>query len=664
MPRPEWSHKLKHNAREWSPKRCIFFDTETGSDADESGVTLPLRSWEACALWRDKPVGSKRRERWFTGRTGLELAHMLDQVVTSEHATWIFAHNLGFDLTTTRLPLHLVRLGWKWTMGTITSDSPWLGFAKGNRTFRLVDSYSHLQGSLKYIGELMQFPKLTMPAFDAPDSEWETYRHRDVELLRDAVLQYLDWWDSERLGNLSVSGAATGWNCWRHTADQLKVRIEADPEVRAFGRQCIYGGRRSAWRTGEQHGGPWVELDFRHAHLDLLRHELMPVSFHSWTSPVPLGHKALDSERVGLVSDCVVQTDTPRYPLLSDRGVLYPVGTFATRLCGPELRLARDRGELLGIRRGLAVGLGRPMKAWADWVADLLDNDASGAPVMARLAAKGWSRSCVGKWAARSSREVLRYPWRHDGWTVETGFYGRPDVPCTTVYMEGEARVSIRDQESDNSQPFAYAWITSQMRVLLGRLLDLVGTEHLVSCNTDSVVVDVAALRPLSACPDGEVDDVIRSAVATIERHLAPYHLSVKVVAGKLRIRTPEHLVMETPDGEVRKVASVPRNATAVDTWEFVGELWPGIAKQLTLSQGEQFRLERKQIDISGARPLAWLHDDGTCEPPRFTVAADGTNHLQPPSDAVKVGSNRKAERRQHPALRTMLSAERALATV
>lgn len=653
--RPEVSHRLKHNAREWSPRRCIFFDTETGMEEDETGANLPLRSWEACAHWRDKPEGNKLRERWFGGRTGLELAHMLDQVVTSEQATWVWAHNLGFDLTTTRLPLHLTRMGWQWTMGTITSDSPWLAFAKGNRTLRLVDSHSHLATSLAHIGDLIGKPKLPMPPFEAPECEWDVYRHRDVEILRDAVLEYLDWWDAEKLGNLSVSGAASGWNCWRHTAAHLPVKIEADPEVRTWGRQAIYGGRRSTWRVGTQQGGPWVELDFKHAHLDLLRHDLMPVGFHGWVSPVPVTHKAVDSERVGLLSECVVRCEEPRYPLLTGRGVLYPTGEFVTRLAGPELRMARDRGELVEIRRGLAVALGRPMREWADGVASIIDSDPAEGRRMAWLANKGWSRTVVGKWAARSSREVLRFPWPGDGWRLEQGFYGAPDVPATMVYMEGDCRVMVRDQEADNAQPFAYAWITSLMRVLLARLLDVVGTEHLVACNTDSGVWSVAALRPLADDPDGDVDSVIRTAVANIERRLAPYRLTVKTVADKLRIRTPEHLVMNDGDREIRKVASVPRNAVALDEWEFAGDMWPALGRQINLSPYEQFRLERKVIDVAKARPLSWLREDGTCEPPRFHRDVDGANVLELPGVPVEVGRNRKGVARQHPALLALL---------
>lgn len=652
---PVWPHALGGNKREWSPRRIIVWDTETGSEADDTGATLPLASWEACALWRDKPEGNKLRERWATGTRGLELAEWLDSVVTSEQATWAFAHNQAFDLITTRLVVHMQRLGWEWTRGTLHGDAPWFTMTQRNRSLTFVDSYSHLPAGLAKLGELYGLPKLPMPAFDAPAEEWDTYRHRDVELLRDVLVQFLDWWDAEKLGNLSVSGAATGWNNWRHTTPDLQVRIETDPEVRAWGRSAIYGGRRTAWKVGELRGGPWVELDFRHAHLDIIRHEPIPTRFHAWHAPIPLDHRALTSDRIGLISDVLVHADEPRYPLQTPAGVLYPVGTFWTRLAGPELQLARVRGELLEVGRGLVVLLGRPMAAWGDWVAGILDDPDAPVPPMARVAVKGWSRTVIGKWASRTSREAFRYECADEGWRIETGFIDRPDRECTTVYVGTEARVLVRDQDGQDSQPFAYAWITSMMRLVLGELLELLGSDGIVACNTDSVVIELAALRRWAAPGATTEDEVIQSATRAIEGRLAPYRVAVKAVATELRLRTPEHVVMTAGGGELRKLASVPSRGDEVAPWRFAGETWPGISRQLGVSQAEQFRLERRIVDVSSARPLAWVRGDGTCEAPRVRVGKGGANVMLRPSKSVELGNNGKTKVAQHLSLTRML---------
>lgn len=628
--RPDGEHKLGHNKREWSPERCLFLDTETGQEDNDLGFYLPLRSWELCCVWRDKPKDHPKRERWFSGRTGLELVQLLDTLVTTDKTTWLWAHNLGFDLGTTRLPVHLPRMGWQWTMGVVTGDTPWMRWKKGNKSLTAVDSFSHLPTSLAKIGDRIGKPKLSMPAFDAPTAEWDVYRHRDVEILRDAVLEYMGWWDRERLGNLSVSGPASGWNVFRHTTKGLQVRINTDKDVRTWSRAAIYGGRRTSWRIGDLGKGPWVEIDIQRAHLSLCRNELIPTGVYGWVNGLTPDHGLLHSEKAGVIADCVVKTEIPRYPLLTDSGVLTPVGTFKTRLAGPELAEAAKRGELVSIGRALAVSLGRPMQEWGNWVENGLTQGLETLPPTALLAMKGWSRTVIGKWASRTSREVLRYPWPDDGWSVETGYYNDPGVPATTIYASGEARTFIRDQEGHDSFPAAYAWITSLMRCLLQRLLNKIRPEHLVACNTDSVVVHYDALHELAGgfCPTQEY--TIREAVKLLEGDMYPYRLTVKHVAEEVRIRTPEHLVFGIGNTESRKVASVSSRAREVDPWVFEGDTWPGLVKQLSIGGGEGFQIIHRKVDVSRAMPLSWVDDSGWCFPPRYRLSEAGENELLP----------------------------------
>lgn len=629
--RPLWDHKLAHNKREWSPQRLYFLDTETGEEKSPYGSWLPLRSWELCVVWRDKPTTNKNYERWFSGETGLELCKLLDELITTDKTSWLWAHNLGFDLSTTRLVTHMPRMGWQWTVGAVASDSPWMRWKKGNKSLTAVDSLSHLPKALRDLGAELGLPKLTMPEFDAPPEEWDTYRHRDVEILKRAVLQYLEWWDANKLGNLSVSGPASGWNCWRHTTDKLRVHVDPDPDQRAWGRAAIYGGRRSSWRVGELGKGPWVELDIQRAHLSICRNLKTPIAVYGWVNELSPDHPLIGSERAGVVADCTIRTDEDRYPLLTRAGVLFPVGEFTTRLAGPELADAQRRGHLVSVGRGLAVALGKPMAQWAGWVESGLADGGVDLPPMARVAMKGWSRTVIGKWAGRTSREVMRYPWPDDGWRIEPGFFNTPSVPATTVYGCGEARTYLRDQESYDSFPAAYAWITSHMRVALNRLIDLVGTEHLAMCNTDAVVVHVDALRQW-APPNCTTDrDIAREAAKMLSNELQPFRVTVKHIADTMRIKTPEHLVFGAGESVARKVASVSRHATETSPWVFEGDTWPGLAKQLTIDPREGFHLVHREVDVSGAKPLAWYTTAGVVHPPHFTIDAEGNNVLSEP---------------------------------
>lgn len=628
--RPRHDHRLGANKREWTPGRIVVFDTETTTAADDDGADLNLRCWTMCMVRRDVKPGRPRVVSWWDGLHGHELASVLDKTVTTTSAHWAFAHNLGFDLTTTRLPEHLTELGWEWTQGTVTAASPWMRWSKGNRGLTLADSFSHLPTSVERIGEQLGMPKLRRPADDAPLDEWLRYCRRDVEIIVAALVQLLDWWDAEQLGSFSVTGAQTGWNAMRHRKPSPDVHIDVDTEPRDFARAASYGGRRQVWRVGDLVGGPWAEIDMALAHAHICRDELLPVATLGWLESVPPKHPVWTDGRVGLIADCTVRTEEARWPLWTDAGVLYPVGEFRTRLAWPELQEARRRGELVDVGRALALALGRPMETWAAWVIAELASPPTPATVGPWLAMKGWSRATVGKWASRSAREVLNAAADGPGFRVEAGFYQHPDVPAWTVSLGGRCRVFVRDQDADDAFPAVYAFVCSYQRLALDRLVEMVGREHVVQCNTDSVVCE--ARNALYAAED--TDDPLPGLLDALRgpgvdsAALPP--LAVKALADHLRIRTPEHWVLGDGEHQRRRLASVPRGAVETDPWVFAGDVWPGLPQQLQIGRRETFRLQHRTVDLSGARPLGWVDVLGRVLPPRFHVAG-GVNVLERP---------------------------------
>lgn len=637
-------HYLPRNSREWSPRRLAFFDTETGHVEDLGGADLPLRMWQLLVVDRDRMAEERGNWAWTEGTTGLELAEALTDSVTQGRTTWAFAHNLGFDLGTTRLPSHLAGLGWEWTQGTVTAGSPWMRWKFGPWRLSLVDSFSHLPASLHHLGELVGLDKLEMPAHDAPADDWRRYCHRDVEVLARAILAYLDWWDAQHLGTLSVSGAQTGWNAMRHRGRFGRVRVTPDPDVRAFSRAASMGGRRSVWRVGELQGGPWAEVDMQLAHAHILRDQLLPVAVVGWSDGVALTDPIWASKRLGLIADCVISTERPAYPMATDAGIVYPVGTFPTRLAWPELCQAHECGELVSVGRALVLSLGTPTRDWASWVIGQLTADPPEAPPIALLAMKGWSHTVPGKWAAKSSRLVAEFQGEVQGFQIDAGFWQQPDVPAWTVHLDGVSRTYVRDTESLESFPPLYAFVTSRQRVQLWRLIEYLGQSVVVQANTDGVIVDLSQLgQPFPdlrgmSCPDWP------AFWAGVGRDLGLPRLREKSRAEHLRILTAEHLILGAGESARRRLSGVPAGAREVDPWVFAGDCWPGMPQQLRLSQGDTFRLERRTIRVAGARPLAWVDVQGMVHPPRWARGADGAFRLAPPPPDLLL-------RDQHPAL-------------
>src|ERR1051326_7094956 len=189
-----------------------------------------------------------------------------------------------------------------------------------------------------------------------------------------ALEEVMDWWDEHGLGCWSLTGAATGWNAYRHSRTGPPILIDPSPPARDFERRAITGGRRDVWRVGQLAQARYLEIDFERAHLTVCRHLPLPRRrcFAFGSAAVPdmqetfahLGAERSpgnaewndrdwqDPERFGAVADCTVNTDTPRYPCQIDGRWWYPTGEFRTTLAWPELLDARERGDLVALHGG------------------------------------------------------------------------------------------------------------------------------------------------------------------------------------------------------------------------------------------------------------------------------------------------------------------------
>jgi hypothetical protein len=651
-------HNLRGNAAERSPRHVAILDTETRWRETNDGEMHTLRLWAARFLHRghDHPRLGVDHRAW--GESVGDLVDTLAEWVRHADSLWLYIHRTAFDLSVTRLPMRLVEAGWELGDHGLTMDKPWFRARLGDNVLTVVDSSSLLSASLEKIGVLIGMPKLPLPDNADTQRDWLARCERDVDVLAAAMVQVMDWWDEHGLGCWSLTGAATGWNAYRHNRTGPPILIDPSPEARAFERRAITGGRRDVWRVGQLARSRYLEIDFERAHLTVCRHLPLPYRrrFAFGTAAVPDGQETLpgtgapaqpgnaewndrdwlDPERFGAVADVTVRTEKPRYPAHIDGRWWYPTGEFRTTLAWPELIDARDRGELVAMHGGWTHALHPHMAEWAQWIADVLDADPGTVPPMAQLAAKGWSRSVPGKWATRTSRKVDERPSHIMQWAVEHGMAHPDDVPLTILHLMGTQTWYYGDQEGDDSFPAVLAYIQSHVRLRLNRLVDLLPAGSVVSCNTDGVIVKAT-----------RTPDLERLAAATwplVPRVKAKYH-SVQVLG-------PNHLIC---DGEAR-LSGVPLSADLVEnlTWEW--HTWPGLGRQVEIAPGDGYLRQRRRVRLDAVPVTRWVLADGRTVPPRaFTTVVAGSQllpwHLTPSELRYQA-----LRRPQHPTL------ERAMA--
>lgn len=639
--RPQNRHWLPGNKSEWSPPTVIFLDTETKSDGGDPVEILSLRLWVAALFDRRIVRQNKRFAELGYGKTDMELARWIDGQFVGRRTIWLYAHNLSFDAITTRLPESMLALGWSLASFSTFGKSPWFKFRRGTKSLTVTDSWSWLPQALRTIGDGIGHNKGQLPADDASEEDWLRYCCNDVDVLQRAVLELMQWWDDNKLGHWSSSGAATGFNAMRHMCQGKQIVIDPDPEARAFERESIYGGRRDATRHGPVIGGPFVHIDFAMAHATCAANLPLPIRRHASFTGLDIADKWLDEKYWGIVARVTINTDRPYYPVRWEREVVYPVGRFKTVLCGPDILEARRRGHLEAIGPGYWHRLGNTLQPWGKWIISVATGQDRSAPYVARVAAKAWSRSAPGKFASHTSTERPYGDSWGQGWQVQDAWSVERRRRATIVDTGKERKLIIGDLDADQSYPAVFAWLESLTRVRLSRILEYVGEDAWVQCDTDGAILDMRKV------PHTSVEQALIAYCAgnpaleaeLLGRDLAdmtwPLVARPKETYRAMDIAGPQQMFF----GGRYKLSGIPNGSEQVFPRVFRGTVWPKYASQASAVGQQGYRIEHRTFIVAHCTIHRWVTTSGSTSPIKLTIGDDGSNQIEPYPTLQTVGT-------------------------
>lgn len=625
-------HYLRANERVWTPPYVISLDTEAVPVPGTDPEILTLRLWDALLIERrhKKKRPLERVRKW--GTTQDELAIWLTAACVGRPTVWVFCHNLSFDLTVSRLPLTLIRQGWSITDASIGGRAPWLRFARGRSRLTLVDSGSWFPIALADIGESLGLAKTPLPDSAASDEDWLARCRADVDILAVAVVQLLDWWDRCELGDFSLTGASCGWHAFRHVPSVQRILVDPDQSGVDADRRGVHGGRRGVWRVGDVNVGPLVELDITAAYPTVAAHLPLPIGRTDVFDSLPLTDHKVRSDRWSILAEVVVETDVPRYPCKVDKGVWYPVGRFKTTLAGPEIRDAAERGQLVSIGPGHTHQMGYAMQPWARWCLDTQNGVGEDVPPAAEIAAKNWGRAVIGKWAARGFDKIELGPSPYDDWSYEEGWDNGSQTRGGMVDIGGRRWWVAASSEPDNAYPAVLAFVESYVRVALSKVIDAVGDEAIIQCDTDGLIVALDRLSPESArafdqrTSDRGPDWSESVLVQRLSDIAAPLALRVKRTYSTAHVIGPQHYEA----GGKRRFAGLPSNSVRRDDGKYQGQIWPKLQWQMRHGDSRGYVRPDKVSSVSGPYATGWITAGGRVLPVHVQIGDDGANHLIP----------------------------------
>lgn len=606
-------HRVRPNHREWTPPQLVCFDTETMPEDVPEGELHTLRCWSArLDVRRARSASAVGVSRGY-GYTAAELADQVEIWAAGQRTLWVYAHNLSFDLAVTRLPAVLHGRGWQVTGHAVASDSPWLRMKRGQCVLTFCDSWGWLRAPLEHIGADVGYVKPDLPAWTDSDADWLARCQADTEILALAMTQLMDWWDAQQLGSWTLTGSAGGWNTWRHKTTHALPLIVPDAEQTAADRRAIYGGRREAFRHGDLAGGPWVLADFKSAYPAIAAAVPLPAARQGNFASLPIDSPLVCGDKFGIIAEVEIVTAEPRWPVRVNGRIAYPVGHFRTVLAGPEIAAARDAGCLAAIGPGWLHRLSPHMQEWAQWVLDVTGDQREDVPRVARRAVKHWGRAVIGKTAARGWRTVPLETLGGSGWDYRPAWNAAEQVPSHLIDVCGQVAEVMPAGDGDNAYPAILAWVESWTRVQLSRAIDYFGRGHVVTCDTDGLIVTADRWEECGGAP----------------LRFGPLTMRSKGTYSQVQVLGPQHVI--TP-GDT-KLAGIPRRHDTAEDGRLTALLWPKLSTQMSLRPGATepaYLRPRQTYTLAASYVTGWVALNGAVRPLDAAVCGEGTTHLLP----------------------------------
>ena len=671
---PRQVHYLRSNDTTWTPGSVITLDTETRV-VQEYPEVQALRCWHARATYRRGARRLPGEDAAGGGTTTGDLAARVAKWADRYDETWVYAHNLNFDLAVTRLPVLLASDRWEVTDAAIDGNAPWMKLARHGHRLVIADSHAIWPMRLADVAAAVDVAKPPLPEGDDA-AAWAARCEADTLILHTALLQLLAWHDQQQLGRWSLTGASTGWNTMRHlqaaktskTARTARVNqglppvdhaaqpivVDPDPDAIALDRAAVYGGMRRTWRHGQLPPGRYVEADFERAYQTVMASWPLPRRRGRRFDSLPLDSPLIDdpARQWSIVAEVELETDVPRWPCRLPLGaaataatpadditgmpaaagvrVFYPVGRFRTVLAGPDIAYARQLGCLRAVGRGQVHQLGYALRPWAQWSLRAQDDPAT--PAVAVLALKHQGRAVAGKWAQKQwTRKVIgaatTYGWGYeDAWVVGSNSRG-----CI-VDIAGTKFLSVPDRDGDNAYPAILAFIEAHVRVAANMVIAGLGDDVIIQWDTDGGIIDAGPVdapagSPVRAAgPGARRRDDVADALTILSERTAPLRMREKTVYTRVEVIGPQHLTL---DGR-RRWSGVPASAEPLADGSLQAWTWPKLAWQMARGDHRGYTRVVQSYRIGPSYAPGWLLAGGSVAPVEARAGPGGAATIVP----------------------------------
>lgn len=488
---------IRKNHQKTLPSRVLYFDTETRTQRE--GIITKHRmdiAWSCFTRYNKN--GDEIVSKWTFHNSPYLFCEYITELTQHKKTLYIMTHNAFFDLQVSDFFYYFTKWGWILDFYYEQGLTYILCIRKEDKTIKVVSTTNFFDTSVKALGKMLNLPKLDVTFGDVTPEDLSKYCKRDVEIIKKAMEFYYAFLREHDLGKFCMTKASQAMHAFRHRFMYSKIYIHENQEIKDFERLAYFGGRTECFFIGEPEGGPFVSLDVNSMYPYCMKNYFVPTKLVNYRENVPLDLAEDILKTFCVVAEVDINTDVPIYCTRDHGKLIFPIGRFKAHLCTEGLKIALQRGHALQIRRLAVYQRAKIFDDYIDYFYYLKSEyKKQGDKIMERMS-KLFLNSLYGKFAQKIAIEDQQEDVTFDG------YFRRETLDLVTGKTEIEYKLMNKrvvlwgEEDGKNSFTAISAHITETARLVLWKIVEDIGYDNVLYCDTDSVKIRQSALHNLT----------------------------------------------------------------------------------------------------------------------------------------------------------------------
>lgn len=340
-------HYVRGNKTTSVPERHVFVDTETTKIKIGDGKWRhDLRLGWACNVIYTKKEGVTKEE-WFFFRRSDDFWDWVERQCHDKRKVILWGHNIGFDLSVLGSYRALGERGWKLKLWVQDAQRVILTYRKDKKMLQVLDTLNFFKASLKQIGDDLGLPKGEVDFDTVSDADLGEYCHRDVEIVKKAVIELLNFIIHNDLGTFKMTVAGQAFAAFTHRFMSHQILVHNNIKAINLERAAYRGGRTEVFRMGKINESVF-NLDVNSMYPAMMHKHMYPTRLCGYSNDCTLPVLMGLMDKFLVIARVKIYVEEPCIGIKKNR-LIFPVGNFDAVLTSPELNEVMKVGAVKNV---------------------------------------------------------------------------------------------------------------------------------------------------------------------------------------------------------------------------------------------------------------------------------------------------------------------------